>query len=104
MGFEPPTLVFSFPSEKCVFNFSTPLLICVFPIYGKKYSMKVKLSMENMWEFFLVFYFVPYKDNIPMHAREFFYVISLFHTKFIFPCMQGDLNKSYIRNIFVRYK
>ncbi len=36
--------------------------------------MKVKLFMENMWEFFLVFYFVPYKVNIPMHAGEFFYV------------------------------
>ena len=61
--------------------------------------MKVKLFMENMWEFFLVFYFVPYKVNIPMHAGEFFYVFYLFHTKLIFPCMQGDLNKSYIRNI-----
>jgi hypothetical protein len=60
--------------------------------------------MENMWEFFLVFYFVPYKVNIPMHAGEFFYVIFLFHTKLIFPCMQGDLNKSYIRHIFVGYK
>jgi hypothetical protein len=28
----------------------------------------------------------------------------LFHTKLIFPCMQGELNKSYIRNIFVGYK
>jgi hypothetical protein len=36
--------------------------------------MKVKLFLENMWEFFLVFYFVPYKVNIPMHAGEFFYV------------------------------
>ena len=34
--------------------------------------MKVKLFMENMWEFFLVFYFVPYKVNIPMHAGELF--------------------------------
>jgi hypothetical protein len=66
--------------------------------------MKIKLFMENMWEFFLVFYFVLYKVNIPMHAREFFYVIILSHTKLIFPCMQGDLNKSYTRNIFVRYK
>ncbi len=30
--------------------------------------------MENMWEFFLVFYFVPYKVKNPMHAAEFFYV------------------------------
>jgi hypothetical protein len=66
--------------------------------------MKVKLFMENMWEFFLVFYFVPYKVNIPMHARKLFYVFILFHTKIIFPCMQGNLNKSYIRNIFVEYK
>ncbi len=59
--------------------------------------MKVKLFMENMWEFFLVFYFVPCREiflcyffvpckvNIPMYAW-------------------GDLNKSYIRNIFVGYK
>jgi hypothetical protein len=42
--------------------------------------------------------------NIPMHAGEIFYVIFLFHTKLIFPCMQGDLNKSYISNIFVGSK
>jgi hypothetical protein len=66
--------------------------------------MKVKLFMENMWEFFLVFYFVPYKVNIPMNAGEFLYVLFLLHTKLIFPCIQRDLNKSYIRNIFVGYK
>jgi hypothetical protein len=33
--------------------------------------MQVKLFMENMWEFFLVFYFVPYKVNIPMYAGGF---------------------------------
>ncbi len=66
--------------------------------------MNVKLFMENMWEFFLVFYFVPYKVNIPMHAGEFFYVFSLFHIMLIFPCMQGKTNKSNIRNIFVGYK
>jgi hypothetical protein len=33
--------------------------------------MKVKLFMENIWEFFLVFYFVPYKVNIPMCAGGF---------------------------------
>ncbi len=92
VGFEPPTLLFSFPQS--VF----------FPIYGRKYSMQVKLFMKNMWEFFLVFYFVQYKVNIPMHAGEIFYVFFLFHTKLIFLCMQGDLNKSYIRNIFVGYK
>ncbi len=86
------------------FNFSIPLLICVFPIYGRKYSMKVKVFMENMREFFLVFHFVPYKVNIPMHAGEYFFCVFLFHTKLIFPCMQGDLNKSYIRNIFAGYK
>ncbi len=36
--------------------------------------MKVKLFMENMWEFSLCFYFVPYKVNIPMYAGKFFYV------------------------------
>ncbi len=66
--------------------------------------MNVKLFMESMWEFFLVFHFVPNKVNISMHAWEFFYVFFLFHTMLIFPCMQGDLNKSYIRNIFVGYK
>jgi hypothetical protein len=66
--------------------------------------MKVKLFMGNMWEFSLCFYFVPYKVNIPMYAGEFFYVIYLFHTKLIFPWMQGDLNKSNVRNIFVGYK
>ncbi len=35
--------------------------------------MKVKLFMENMWEFSLCFNFVPYKVNIPMYAGEFFY-------------------------------
>jgi hypothetical protein len=34
--------------------------------------MKVRLFMENMWEFSLCFYFVPYKVNIPMYAGEFF--------------------------------
>jgi hypothetical protein len=63
--------------------------------------MKVKLFMENMWEFFFVFYFVPYKVNIPKNAREFFYVIFLFHTKLLFPCMQGDLNKSYIYKEYI---
>jgi hypothetical protein len=43
--------------------------------------MKVKLFKENMWDFSLVFYFVPYKVNIHMHAREFCYVYFLFHTK-----------------------
>jgi hypothetical protein len=66
--------------------------------------MKVKLFMENMWEFFLAFYFVPYKVNIPMHTGDFFYVLFLFDTKIIFPGMERDLNKSYIRNIFVGYK
>ncbi len=66
--------------------------------------MKVKLFMENMWEFSSCFHFVPYKVNIPMYAGELFYVFYLFHTKLIFPCMQGDLNKSNVRNIFVGYK
>jgi hypothetical protein len=33
--------------------------------------MKVKLFMENMWKFSLVFCFVPYKVNIPMYAGGF---------------------------------
>ncbi len=81
-----------------------PCWSVIFPIYGRKYSMKVKLFMENMWEFSLCFHFVTYKVNIPMYAGEFFYVIYLFHTKLIFLWMQGDLNKSNVRNIFVGYK
>ena len=91
----------------CIYMYLISVFPCwsvFFPIYGRKYSMKIKLFMENMWEFFLVFYFVPSKVNIPMHAGELFYVYFLFHTKVIFPCMQGELNKSYIRNIFVGYK
>jgi hypothetical protein len=88
VGFEPPTLC------------SLVLQSVFFPINGGKYSMQVKLFMQNMWEFFLVFYFVPYKVNIPMHAGEIFYVFFLLHTKLIFPCMQGDLNKSYKEYIF----
>jgi hypothetical protein len=37
--------------------------------------MKVKLFMENMWEFFLDFYFAPYKGNIPMRAGNFLCLI-----------------------------
>jgi hypothetical protein len=32
-----------------------------------------------------------------MHAGDLFYVFFLLHTKLIFPCMLGDLNKSYMR-------
>ncbi len=104
VGFEPPTLPRSVNITIYVFNSVFPCWSVFFPIYGRKYSMKIKLFIENMWEFFLVFYFVPYKVNIPMHVGEFFYVFILFYTKLIFPCMQGDWNKSYIRNIFVGYK
>jgi hypothetical protein len=38
--------------------------------------------------------------NIPMYAGNFSYVISLFHTKLIFSCMQGHL-KFDTKNIFV---
>jgi len=60
-----------------------PCCCVFFPIYGRKYSMKAKLFMENMWELSLCF---------------------LPHTKLIFPCMQGDLNKSNTRNIYVGCK
>jgi hypothetical protein len=104
LGFEPPTLQRSVHITIYVFNSVLPCWSVFFPIYGRKYSMNIKLFMENMWEFFLVFYFVQYKVNIPMHVGEFFYVFILFYTKLIFPCIQGDWNKSYIRNIFVGYK
>ncbi len=91
----------------CIYMYLISVFPCwsvFFPIYWRKYSRKVKLFMENMWEFSLCFHFVTYKVNIPMCAGEFFYVIYLFHTKLIFPWMQGDLNKSNVRNIFVGYK
>jgi hypothetical protein len=33
--------------------------------------MKAALFMENMWEFFLCFYFGLYKVNIPMYVGGF---------------------------------
>jgi hypothetical protein len=63
--------------------------------------MEVKLFMENMWEFSLCFHFVPYKVNIPIYARKFFYVIYLLHTKLIFPWMQGDLNKANVSKEYI---
>ncbi len=53
---------------------------------------------------FHIFFCVPYKVNIHMNAGEFFLCFFLFHEKLMFPCMQGDVNKSNIRNIFVGYK
>ncbi len=49
-----------------------PCCSVFFPIYGRKYSMKANLFMENMWEFSLCFFLAPYKVNIPMYAGEFF--------------------------------
>jgi hypothetical protein len=57
-----------------VFNFSIPLLICVFSYLWKELFCEVKLFMGNMWELSLCYYFVPYKVNIPMYAGEVFYV------------------------------
>jgi hypothetical protein len=65
--------------------------------------MKVKLFMENMWKFFLVFYFVPYTVNIPMHAGEFFMCFFVPY-KVNIPMYAGGFKKSYIRNVFVGYK
>ncbi len=64
-----------------VFNFSIPLLFCVFSYLGKEIFHEGKAVYVGI---FLMF-FLP-------------------HTKLIFPCMQGDLNKSHTRNIFVGYK
>jgi hypothetical protein len=48
--------------------------------------------MENMLEFSYVF--LPHtKFKFPCMQGNFSYVF-LFHTKLIFPCMQGDLKKS----------
>jgi hypothetical protein len=43
-------------------------------VEGNKYSILFYSNIVWMHEFFLVFYFVPYKVNIPMHAGELFYV------------------------------
>jgi hypothetical protein len=48
-----------------------------------------------------MFSFCYIKVNISVYAGDFFYVIYLLHTKLKIPRMQGDLNKSNIRNIFV---
>jgi hypothetical protein len=82
LNHQPSREVFILPNMYLIQYY--PVDLC-FLIYGRKYSMKIKLFMENMWEFFLVFYFVPYKVDIPMHVGEFFYVFILFYTKLIFP-------------------
>jgi hypothetical protein len=61
--------------------------------------MQVKLFIKNMWEFFLVFYFVPYKVNIPMHAGEIFYVFFVSY-KVNIPMHAGEI--FYV--FFVSYK
>ncbi len=87
-----------------VFSFSIPLLICVFSFLRKEIFHEGKAVYGKDVDIFLCFYFVPYKVNIPMYGGEFFKCFFLFHTKLIFPCMQGDLNKFHLSNILVGYK
>ena len=97
---------FSIPYEKCsvyyhVFNFSIPLLFCVFSYLWKE------IFHERLWKSCgnFPYVFLPHtKLTFPCMQGNFSYVIFLFHTKLIFPCMQGDLNKSNARNIFVGCK
>jgi hypothetical protein len=106
----PIMYLFSFPSEKCsvitiyVFNISIPLLFCVFSYLWKEIFHEGKAVYGKHVGIFLMFIFAPCKVNIPIYAGEFFLRFFLFYTKFTFPCMQGDLNKSNIRNIFVGHK
>jgi hypothetical protein len=46
-----------------------------------------------MWEFFLVFYFVPYKVNIPMHAGEFFLCLFFVPYKVDIPMYAGGVKQ-----------
>jgi hypothetical protein len=61
-----------------VFNFSIPLLICVFSYLWKEIFHEGKAVMENMWEFSLCFHFVPYKVNIPMYVCRGIFLCFLF--------------------------
>jgi hypothetical protein len=92
VGFEPSTTT------------SIPLLSCVFSFLWKEIFHEGKAVYGKHLGIFPCLLFCSIQVNIPMHAGELFYVYFLFHTKLIFPCMQRELNKSYIRNIFVGYK
>ncbi len=46
--------------------------------------MKVKLFMENMWEFFLVFLFVPYKVHIIPAAGMRALYFALIHSHLVY--------------------
>jgi hypothetical protein len=72
----------------CIKFQSSPVVLCFFPICGRKYSInvygnhvgifhmsffapyKVNIPMYS-GEFFLCYFFVPYKVNIPMYAGGF---------------------------------
>ncbi len=76
----------------CIQFQHSPVVLCFF------LSMEGNIPwmfMEIMWEFSICF-FASYKVNIPMYAEEFFLCYVFF--------MQGDLNKSNTRNIFVGCK
>jgi hypothetical protein len=55
--------------------------------------MKVKLFLENMWEFFLCFHFVPYKVNTPCMQGYFFYVFVFVPYKVNIPVYARGFNQ-----------
>jgi hypothetical protein len=60
----------------CMYLISVfPYCSVFFPIYGRKYSMKAKLFMENLWKLSFSCIFVLDKVNISMYAGEFFFCL-----------------------------
>jgi hypothetical protein len=49
--------------------------------------------MENIWEFYLCFHFVPYKVNIPMYAGEFLLCYLFVPYKVNIPVNAGGLKQ-----------
>jgi hypothetical protein len=92
--------VFSTHIAIYLFNFSIPLLFCVFSYLWKEIFHEGKAVYVGI---FLMLFLPHTKLIFPCMQGNFSYVIFLFHTKLIFPCMQGELNKSHTRNIFVGY-
>ncbi len=93
-------VLFSFREVFSILTYLISVFLCcyvIFPIYGRKYSMKACGKHVGI-------FLLHTKLIFPCMQENFSYVFFLFHTKLIFPCMQGDLNKYHIRNIFVGYK
>jgi hypothetical protein len=69
-----------------VFNFSIPLLICVFSFLWKEMFHEGKAVYGKH---FLMFLFCSIQSEYSHEWRGNFLMFFLFHTKLIFPCMQG---------------